>query len=278
MNKPVRTPMLVDLMPAPADELGRTAARAQNFSIERVQSGPAASHRFASEREIILLLPHAGGTLSGDRAIALPGHSVVIIPAGAYAFALDRPAAFYLLATHREQADMAMPRNADAYASHDARVRPVGKAYERIAHGGDVRIHRIEDVTIPPDNGRLRFLQSETMSINWVEYDGLRDNSALSPHAHADLEQASLAIEGQFTHHLRTPWGRDARLWQEDQHLHAGPASVVVIPPEIIHTTEGVGDGKHVLVDVFAPPRADFIAKGWVFNAHEYQAQAEPAA
>jgi hypothetical protein len=45
---------------------------------------------------------------------------------------------------------------------------------------------------------------------------------------------------------------------------------VVVIPPEIIHTTEGVGACHHMLVDVFAPPRDDFIARNWVFNADEY--------
>ena len=269
--------MLVDLKPTHSEQ-GRTAARAQNFSIERIESGPGVSHRFASETEIIVLLPQVGGSLTGDRALMLPGHCVVIVPAGAYTFEVDEPGAFYILATDRYDPDMATPTNAEVYATDDERVRPVSAPYARRMHKGDVRIHRIEDVTIPPDNGRLRFLQSETMSLNWVEYEGLRDRSALSPHAHPDLEQATLAIEGMFTHHLRTPWGRDARLWQEDQHLSAGPASVVVIPPEIIHTTEGVGEGRHVLVDIFAPPRADFIARNWVFNAHEYQAPSEAAA
>ena len=49
---------------------------------------------------------------------------------------------------------------------------------------------------------------------------------------------------------------------------------MIIIPPEIVHTTEGSGGGRHVLVDVFAPPRADFIARNWIFNAGEYAAPA----
>ena len=50
--------------------------------------------------------------------------------------------------------------------------------------------------------------------------------------------------------------------------------SVAVIPVHLVHTTEGVGPERHLLIDVFSPPRRDFIAKGWVANAGNY----EPAA
>jgi hypothetical protein len=108
------------------------------------------------------------------------------------------------------------------------------------------------------------------MSINWVEYQGARDRTKLSPHSHTDFEQGSLAIAGDYVHHLRTPWGPNADQWCDDQHMEASTDSLLVIPPEIIHTTEGVGDGHSVLVDVFAPPRVDFIAKGWMHNAADY--------
>ena len=46
---------------------------------------------------------------------------------------------------------------------------------------------------------------------------------------------------------------------------------MTLIPPTIVHTTRAVGAGTHTLVDVFAPPREDFLANGWVLNAGDYQ-------
>ena len=271
MSQPLKQPVLLDLT-SQGERAGRTAARGQNFSVERLSGG--GDHKFASLTEIILLLPKAGATLGGDRSADLPGHAIAILPAGAYIVEASGDGDIYILATDRSDGEGAKALNASEYQSPDARVAPVAP-YVRAVFQGEIRIHRVEDVTIPPDNGRLRFLQSETMSLNWVEYEGARDRSGLSPHAHSDAEQASLAIEGAFIHHLRTPWGRDAGIWQEDQHLAAGPSSILIVPPEIIHTTEGNGTGRHMLIDVFAPPRADFIAKNWVFNAGEYAAPAE---
>ena len=49
---------------------------------------------------------------------------------------------------------------------------------------------------------------------------------------------------------------------------------MLVIPGELVHTTEGVGSERHLLIDVFAPPRRDFIGKGWVANSKDYEAPA----
>ena len=114
--------------------------------------------------------------------------------------------------------------------------------------------------------------QSETLSINWAEYDGPRDRAMLSPHSHDDFEQGSLGLQGDFVHHLRWPWGRNSNLWRDDQHVQLGSPSLMVVPPQVIHTTEGVGPGRHLLIDVFSPPRSDFIAKNWIFNASHYAA------
>jgi len=269
MVLPLRQPVLLDLVPDA--EAGRALAQTQAFTIERLTGDTGSSFAFASLTECILLLPGIGAALSGDRNVQLPGKAAVIVPRGSYSLELAGPSEVYILSTDRSDLDGA------GAPARDERVRTVGAPRRRITGDGEVHIHPIADIPIPPDNGRLRFLRSQTMSINWVEYDGVRDRGGLSPHAHADFEQASLAIEGEFVHHLRTPWGRNADLWRDDAHVTAGPASVIVIPPEIIHTTEGVGTGRHILVDVFAPPREDFIARNWVFNAEEYALSLEDA-
>lgn len=249
----------------------RTLARTQSFTVERLCDDGTGSFDFASATESVLLLPAVGATVSGDRDAAVPGHAIAILPRGAYEVTLAAPGEAYVLATDRIDRTAGEAINAAAYAEPDARVRTVGTPFASLGgSASDIRIYPVTDIAIPPDNGRLRFLQSETMSLNWVEYDGGRDRDALSPHSHADFEQATLAIQGDFIHHLRTPWGRNANLWRDDQHLAAGPASLVVIPPDIIHTTEGVGGGRHILVDVFAPPRRDFSERGWVDNAADY--------
>lgn len=272
MNKPIRQPHLVGLQ-AQDTPTGRAIARGQNFTVERLAGGQGQSYPFSTATEAILLLPGIGARVRGDDVADVPGHAIAILPAGSYVIETCGESDAYLLATDRTDADaVSQALNAPIYETPDERVRPVGEPYRRTGPGGSIRIHPVSEIAIPPDNGRLRFLQSETISVNWVEYDGARDRSALSPHAHADAEQASLAIEGHFIHHLRTPWGRDADQWRDDQHLAAGPATVAIIPPGIIHTTEGSGDGRHLLIDIFAPPRADFIAKNWVFNADEYAA------
>lgn len=59
--------------------------------------------------------------------------------------------------------------------------------------------------------------------------------------------------------------------WREDEHVQVGSPSMTLIPPTVVHTTRAVGAGPHTLIDVFAPPREDFLAKGWVLNAGDYQ-------
>jgi hypothetical protein len=247
--------------------LQRTLARASTFSVERIK-GTAFS--FEVGEESFLLLPAVGATISKDgKSYTSPKHAVAIVNAGRYEVKLDGEGEAFVLAVSRPDLDLASAINTD-YGAPNPLVAPLGAPFKSLDAGEDVRIHTVESIVIPPDNGRLRFLQTATMSINWVEYTGLRSRNALSPHAHDDFEQCSLAIEGDFLHHLRVPWGPDADQWRDDVHLAAGPGTLMVVPPRLIHTTEGVGDGLHILIDIFAPPRRDFIAKNWVHNAAQY--------
>src|SRR5690606_15913297 len=86
------------------------------------------------------------------------------------------------------------------YAGGTAGIRPAGQPAERTG-GADVQVINVDAIVPPAGKPRLRMVRSSSMSINWIEYEGVRDRSNLSPHSHDDFEQGSLAIEGAFLHH-----------------------------------------------------------------------------
>lgn len=238
----------------------RRLARGANFSVEWVPPRTAIS--FQSAHEAIVLFT-AGGTVGkGHRAV--PPGSVAITPAGEHRLMASAQGPVIVLATERGDVGPNETQRSD-------RVAPLGPPHRRLRPLLEPEIRSLAAIAHPADNPRLKFLQSETLSINLVLYDGPRGRSSLSPHAHTDFEQGSLAIEGDYLHHLRIPWGSDAGAWREDAHIQAADGTLLIIPPGVIHTTEGVGAGRHWLIDIFAPPRPDFIARGWVANAADYQ-------
>lgn len=248
------------------------AARGQNFTVHRFAHAAEQAHRLTSGDETLLIFPDEGGELStASGKYPIPARALVIVTPGQIDIRLDGPGSAYALTTAATVPSPAQAINAAVYQQPDPRVTPLDPALRQAAPAREaVRIYEIDKIPFPVGNPRLKLLRTATMSINWVEYDGPRNRAQLSPHAHTDFEQGSLAIAGNFIHHIRTPWKADANQWREDQHIEAAADSVLVIPPELIHTTEGVGPGRHVLIDIFAPPREDFIAKGWVHNADEY--------
>lgn len=250
--------------------------RGQNFIVQRVEcDAPQRPFSVQSPHEMLLLLPEIGAAVravdSGVQPVAAPAHALCILPAGRYDIVLDSPGICCVLASARPDLTADEILNAAAYAEPDPRIAPVGTPYRRLTRQGEIIVMPISEIQAPADNQRLKFIQTDTMSINWVEYEGPRTRTQLSPHSHTDLEQGSLAILGNYVHHLRVEWGRNADLWQDDEHLAAPSPSLLVVPVNLIHTTEGVGEDRHILVDVFAPPRADFIAKGWMCNSDEYE-------
>ena len=97
-----------------------------------------------------------------------------------------------------------------------------------------------------------------------------RDPRQLSPHHHDDFEQISLQLDGDYVHHIRTPWTPASTAWHDDEHQFCtSPASRS--SPRPVHTTQSLGHMRHQLVDIFCPPRIDFSERpGWVLNHDDY--------
>jgi len=226
----------------------------------------------SSSDETLFIFPETGGELiTAGGKYSIPPRAFVIASPGKIDVRPEGPGSVYALTTNATQPAKELAINAADYQHPDQRVKPIDAAVSATTKQHEnIRVYQIDKMHFPEGNPRLKFLRTATMSINWVEYEGPRNRAQLSPHAHTDFEQGSLAISGNFIHHIRAPWTQDANQWQEDKHIEASADSVLIVPPELIHTTEGVGNGRHILIDIFAPPREDFIAKGWVDNAAEY--------
>ena len=159
--------------------------------------------------------------------------------------------------------------NALVYANGAPSVTPL-EDWPAPIDGFKIRNYKLADYTDPKIFGRI--FRSTNLMINVLERKTeRRDPRKLSPHSHADFEQISLAMEGTFVHHLRTPWSPDSLTWREDQHLEVSSPSALVIPTNVVHTTQDVGEGVAWLIDIFGPPRVDFsVQPGLVRNADEY--------
>lgn len=271
----VQQPSLLN-MPQPPDAARGNAhwtGRGQNFAASWHRAGPGgANAQVTSGDEVMLIVLDGTVTIKGgDNQAQAQNRSICILPPNAWQLALNPGVTCVVLTSLREGATSGAV-NESAYADRDPRIVPVGTPWRALRAGTDIRTFSIDSVSASKDKPRLKMLQTATLSINWVEYDGPRDRHALSPHSHSAFEQGSLALAGDFVHHLRVEWGEDADAWRDDQHAQLGSPSLMVVPVHMIHTSEGVGPGRHLLIDVFSPPRADFIAKGWVANSADYAA------
>ena len=112
-----------------------------------------------------------------------------------------------------------------------------------------------------------RIFRTTNVMVNFLaEEPAPRDRHKLSPHHHDDFEQISLAVKGDFVHHIRYPWGPDSAAWRTDEHRQIATPSICVIPPPTVHTTQGVGPHQQ-LIDIFSPPRVDFSTSNSTKNA-----------
>jgi hypothetical protein len=207
-------------------------------------------------------------TDDGATRIAEPG--LVVAPPGASRISVegDGPLVRLVEATERVWRDR--PANAGAYAENHPRVALL-RRWPEPTGGNHVRFYPLSE--IPQDPQRFgRIFRTRAFMVNFLpEQDGPRDPRKLSPHHHDDFEQLSLAVQGEYVHHIRTPWLNDRTTWRDDEHVRIGSPSVTVIPPPTVHTSEASDPGVNQLIDIFSPPRVDFSEKpGWVLNADDY--------
>ena len=245
--------------------------RAHSFAIAWTEVEKAGARlEIDSPAEYFLLLPDVGATItwSGGEKVA-PGRSVCVVPAGKTAVQLAEAGTCLRFFSPIPQSLTTIGIYDHGLGGSIPTLRPI-RPYRRVKNPGEPAVYLLADMPNSVGMPRAKLFQTETMSINWVEYKGPRDRKNLSPHFHTDIEQASIAVEGEFTHHYRTNWTIDADRWRPDEHILAAPGTIALIPPPIVHTSEGVGDTRHILIDVFSPPRADFIAKGQILNSGDY--------
>nr|WP_047166037.1 hypothetical protein [Sphingomonas sp. Y57] len=216
--------------------------------------------------ELLIEIPEGGETVSG-RAVAF-------VPAGRSRITVVKGGRLLRLFTTRSIDLAAKCSNAAAYAEPDPNVAPYA-AWPDPVGGRKVRVY---SGSVPPQEGRFgRIYRGSTIMVNFGDGRvGPRAPDNLSPHHHDDFEQYSIALDGDYVHHLRWPWISDSTRWIGDDHERIAAPSVAVIPPPATHTSQGMAPGLNRLLDAFCPPRRDFSMKsGWVLNADDYPMPAD---
>jgi hypothetical protein len=262
------------------DDNGRTwLARGQNLVVAYSELQPGASFERADQiDEFVVLLPYPETPVVANARGQVEhsdGYALIIMPPGPSRLVFPRGGRVVRLFSTRSADLVAKCSNADDYREPDPN-RPPFEPWPDPVGGYRIRVHSLD---VPPQEGRAgKIFRCTTMMVNASGVRlGPRDSTKLSPHAHDDFEQYSLALSGTWTHHMRWPWTTDLSEWREDVHAVVESPSLTVIPPRVIHTSV-YGDGENQLVDIFAPPRKDFSRRpGWVLNADDYPMPMESA-
>ncbi|MCP1199574.1 hypothetical protein [Notoacmeibacter sp. MSK16QG-6] len=227
--------------------------------------------------EYILILPEkvSASIEAGSEKVTAVADSLTIVPPGASRITVRGEGVVSRVFAVGALDMMAQAGNArDFAAGYETDVRQA-EAWPDPPGGFRIRTYPLAKY-VDPDGARIqpRVFRSTNMMINvFAPWHDRRDPKTLSPHWHDDFEQASLGISGEFVHHIRYPWESDSTRWHQDEHIEAKSPSVLIIPPPAQHTTQDVGPGIARLVDIFAPPRADFSQRpGFVLNESDYPA------
>lgn len=245
--------------------------RASNFAVvvSEVQPGAVLARSAQPDEYFVYLAEPARATIhwNGQRIEAGP-ETLTVVPPGDSRVEITGAGMVVRQFSSRCVDLLAIACNAADFTSPHADVAPLGNG-PAPRNGHALRSYKLADYITPGNSMRL-FRTADLMFNAILPKAAPRDIHKLTPHAHGDFEQASLALTGRWIHHLRYPWTPDMDTWREDEHPEMGSPSIVVIPPTAVHTSRNVNDGHAQLIDLFAPPRQDFLAKGMVHNAHEY--------
>jgi len=230
--------------------------------------------RIANSDESMLLLPGGVGAQieAGGESIEASGDSLTILPPGSSRVTLRNAGYVVRICSNKAKDLVAAASNSRAYADGAPELAPIVPWPDPVG-GFRLRHYPLGEIASPdPSPLKMRLFRSTNLMINvFLPWPQPRDETKLSPHAHDDFEQISLALEGTFAHHLRYPWTPDKTAWRADEHVVFGSPSLLVIPARVIHTSHNIGNDTARLVDIFAPPRLDFSRRdGFVLNAHDY--------
>lgn len=254
-----------------AEGVSTWVARGANFivTVSEMQAG-AKLQRLGQPDEYMVFLPDAAASIhAGQDGIEAVVESVTIVPPGDSEI-VARQAGQVICVFSCETKDLlALASNAADYAQPTPEVAPL-TPWPTPADGFKLRNYLLANHTQADSN--MRIFRSTNLMVNVMKPRMVaRDVSKLSPHSHTDFEQGSLAIKGQWVHHMRYPWTADMNAWREDQAIEIGSPSLTVIPPKVIHTSRNTNDGGAWLLDIFAPPRMDFSGTpGKVANEMDY--------
>ncbi|WP_028266963.1 hypothetical protein [Arthrobacter sp. MA-N2] len=248
--------------------------RGQNFLVaySRLSAGDELRRPKGQDEYIVILhQDDAMVTIESSGAPAtIKGQTLAVVPPGKSVIRAEQPTDVVRVFDIRTSDLAAQAANAADYLEDHPRVAPL-EIWPEPADGGKLRVYPLDEIA--PEPGRFgRIFRTRTLMVNYMyPSEGPRDISKLSPHHHDDFEQGSLAVRGEFVHHIRTPWTPDMNQWRDDEHTSVGSPSLAIIPPPTVHTTRATGTGTNILIDIFSPPREDFSDQpGWVLNAHEY--------
>ncbi|PZU08027.1 hypothetical protein [Sphingomonas sp.] len=247
--------------------------RGANF-VSVVTRAPAGTAlRRADNPDEYMVVTHAVGvTISaGGETIIVEPDSVAIVPPGASSVTLAAEGEVVRIFSSNAADLAARASNAQAYDRHPEDVAPLDP-WPMPVGGYRLRTYALADHVREGTN--MRIFRSRNIMVNVMLPRVVpRDTAKLTPHSHADFEQGSLAIGGTYIHHLRYPWTPDLEEWRADEAVRMDSPSILIIPPTVIHTSRNVGEAPGLLIDVFAPPRADFSRReGLVANAADYPA------
>jgi hypothetical protein len=262
-----------DTAPLDLGGVRRWRGRSQNLVIDLldVDAGAVVDYPGGPDETGVLLTDgdSSVSVLRGDETTPVHGETLTFVPPGPVRLRFETPGRVVVLSTTRAEGLAADALNADAYRTDHPNVAPVVPWPEPV---GGYRV-RTYDLTVPTlGTPPFRLFRCSSFMVNYIApRTGPRDTTKMSPHDHADFEQLSLVLQGEYVHHLRWPWTTDLSEWRQDEHERCGAASLTVIPPPALHTSEAVGAGTNHLIDIFSPPRRDFSSKpGWVLNADDY--------